>query len=128
MASLGEESGYVPYICFATTRSFMDSRPEKLQAFTQALQKGLDYVKEHRAEEIASVISPQFEDVDVDTLTRIVLKYCKQDTGRENLIIEKESFGVLQNILKDSGVLKERVPYEEVVNTDFARRAAHAKH
>ena len=127
VAALGQDSGCVPYIGLVTNKSYVNVRPEMLQAFSYALQKGLNYVKEHRPEEIASVIAPQFKNVDIDTLVYMVSKYKKLGVWRENLSIEKESFGVLQNILKDSGVLIERVPYEAVVNAEFAKNAAETK-
>jgi NitT/TauT family transport system substrate-binding protein len=124
VASLGEESGYVPYTAFCAKKSYIENNSETIQAFTNALQKGMDYVNSHTPEEIADVIAPQFEETDKDTLTQIVERYYEQDTWKENLVFEEESFDLLQNILKDSGVLENNVPYEDLVVTDFAEKAA----
>lgn len=97
--------------------------PEIIQAFTDALQKGMDYVQEHSAEEIAKCIAPQFAETESDTLTAIVARYQEQDTWKEDLIFHKDAFDLLQNILEDSDVLKERVPYEALVTTEFAEKA-----
>ena len=123
VASLGEDSGYVPYTSFSAKKSFIEKHPDLIQSFTNALQKGMVYVQEHSPEEIAKVIGPQFEETDLDTLTTIVKRYYDQDTWKKDLIFEEDSFQLLQNILKDSGVLKERVPYEKLVNTEFAKKA-----
>ena len=40
-----------------------------------------------------------------------------------SLIFHKDAFDLLQNILEDSDVLKERVPYEALVTTEFAEKA-----
>lgn len=124
VASLGEDSGYVPYTSFSAKKSYLEKNPETVQAFTNALQKGMDFVQEHSPEEIARVIAPQFAETDMQTLTAIVERYYNQDTWKENLIFEEDAFELLQNILDDSGVLKERVPYENLVTTEFAERAA----
>ncbi len=124
VASLGEDSGYVPYTSFSAKKSYLEENKETVQAFTNALQKGMDFVQNHTPAEIAQVIAPQFEEMDVETLTTIVERYYNQDTWKENLIFEKDSFDLLQNILEDSKVLKERVPYEELVTTEFAEEAA----
>ena len=124
VASLGEDSGYVPYTSFSAKKSYLEKNRDVVQAFTNALQKGMDYVQEHTPEEIAKVISPQFPETDMETLTIIVERYHAQDTWKENLIFEEDSFALLQNILEDSGVLEKRVPYEDLVTTDFAREAA----
>ena len=39
VASLGEESGYVPYTSFSAKKSYLEKNPEIIQAFTDALQK-----------------------------------------------------------------------------------------
>lgn len=123
VASLGEDSGYVPYTAFSAKQSYIDAHPEVIQSFTNALQKGMDYVAKHTPEEIAKVIKPQFEETDLETLTTIVTRYYEQDTWKTNLIFEEESFTLLQNILEEAGELPERVPYDKLVTTDFARNA-----
>lgn len=123
VASLGEDSGYVPYTSFSAKKSYIEENPEVIQAFTDALQKGMDYVKNHTPEEIAKVIAPQFEETDADTLTKIIERYYNQDTWKDNLVFDEDAFTLLQNILEDSGVLEERVPYEELVDTAFATEA-----
>lgn len=82
------------------------------------------YVQTHTAEEIAAVIQPQFEETDLDTITTIVERYASQDTWKADLIFEKESFDLLQNILEEAGELETRAPYEDLVNTTFAEEAA----
>lgn len=124
VASLGEDSGYVPYTAFSAKKSYMEANPEIIQSFTNALQKGMDYVQTHSPEEIAQVIQPQFAETDIDTLTTIVSRYYEQDTWKDNLVFEEDSFNLLQNILEESGVLTDRVPYENLVTTEFAQKAA----
>ena len=124
VASLGEDSGYVPYTSFSAKKSYLQNNKDTVQAFTNALQKGMDYVQTHTPEEIAKVIAPQFAETDFDTLTTIVERYYNQNTWKGDLIFEKDSFELLQNILDDAGVLKNRVPYEELVTTEFAEQAA----
>ena len=123
MASLGEDSGYVPYTSFSAKKSYLEKHPEVIQSFTNALQKGMDYVQEHSPEEIAKAIAPQFAETDMDTLVTIVERYYLQDTWKQNLVFEEDAFDLLQNILKDAGVLKERVPYEDLVNREFAEKS-----
>ena len=124
VASLGVDSGYVPYTSYSAKTSYMEKNPEIIQKFTNALQKGMEYVQSHTPEEIAEVIAPQFAETDLDTVTAIVKRYYVQDTWKSNLIFEKESFELLEDILEDSGELSERVSYEDLVTTKYAREAA----
>ena len=80
VASLGTDSGYVPYTAFSAKKSYMEEHPDTIQGFTDALQKGMDYVAAHTPEEIAAIIAPQFEETDLETITTIVSRYYEQDT------------------------------------------------
>lgn len=124
VASLGTDSGYVPYTAFSAKQSYIDEHPDIIQGFTNALQKGMDYVQTHTPEEIASIIAPQFKETDQDTITTIVTRYYDQDTWKDNLIFEEDSFDLLQDILENAGELTERAPYEDLVTTEFAKKAA----
>ena len=124
VASLGVDSGYVPYTSYSAKTSYMEKNPDIMQKFTDALQKGMDYVQSHTPEEIAEVIEPQFPETDQDTITAIVKRYYDQDTWKENLVFGQDGFELLQDILEDAGELKERTPYTELVNTEFAQNAS----
>ena len=124
VASLGQDSGYVPYTAFSAKKSYIDENPDIIQGFTNALQKGMDYVQEHTPEEIAAVIEPQFPETDLETITTIVTRYYDQDTWKSNLIFEESSFDLLQDNLESAGELEERVPYDDLVTTKFAAIAA----
>ena len=102
----------------------MKENQEIIQKFTNALQKGMEYVQIHTPEEIAKVIAPQFAETDLDTVTTIVKRYYDQDTWKSNLIFEKESFELLEDILEDASELNERVAYEDLVTTEYAEKAA----
>ena len=124
VASLGEASGYVPYTAFSAKKSFMEQHPEIIQSFTNALQKGMDYVNTHTPEEIAQIIQPQFAETDLAQITTIVKRYYEQDTWKENLIFEEDAFTLLQDILMEAGELEQFVPYEQLVTRAYAEAAA----
>lgn len=123
VASLGTDSGYVPYTAYCAKKSYMENHPEIIQKFTNALQKGMDYVNSHSSEEIAKVIQPQFKETPLENITVIVERYKSQDTWKNDLIFEKDSFELLQNILDEAGELPMRVPYENLVTRDYAEKA-----
>ena len=123
VASLGEDSGYVPYTAFSARKSYLAENPEVIRAFVRALQKGMDYVQTHSPAEIATVIAPQFEETDPEIITAIVERYASQQTWKADLVFEEDSFVLLENILEEAGVLENRVSYEDLVNTEFAKEA-----
>lgn len=123
VASLGTDSGYVPYTAFCARKSYYAEHSDTLQHFTNALQKGMNYVAAHSADEIADVIKPQFKETDTNTITTIVSRYQSQDTWKTDLIFEQDSFELLENILMEAGELDSYVPYSDLVITTYAEAA-----
>ncbi len=124
VASVGVDSGYVPYTAFSAKESYIKDHPDILQAFTDALQKGMQYVNEHTSEEIAQTIAPQFPDTEEATIAAIVERYQKQDTWKEDVIFSEEAYTLLLDILEESGQLTKRPAYEDLIHTEFAEQAA----
>lgn len=123
IASLGVDSGYVPYTAYSAKKSYISKNPEIIQAFTNALQRGMEYVNTHSSEDIAKVIAPQFPDTDVDTIAIIVERYKSQDTWKNDLVFTQDSFTLLQDILYEADVIDEYAPYSKLVDTTFANNA-----
>lgn len=122
VGSLGVESGYVPYTAYCAKKSYMIQHPEVIESFTKAIQKGLDYVNSHTSAEIAEIIAPQFPETDMATLTTIVDRYKGQDSWKEDTVFEKEAFDLLVDILDNAGELSKKPVYEDLVNTEFAKK------
>ncbi len=127
VASLGTDSGYVPYTAYCAKKSYLKAHPDVVQKFTNALQKGMDYVNSHSAEEIAKAIQPQFQETPLENIITIVERYQSQDTWKNDVVFEEDSFQLLQNILEEAGELPSRVPYKDLVTTDFAKKAKEGK-
>lgn len=123
VASLGKASGYVPYTVYMARDDFMQENPDVIEAFTRAIYKGQLWVKEHTSAEIAEAILPQFPDSDLKTLTTIIERYKAQDTWKEDPVFSKEGFELIQDIMQAGGELDTRVPYDDLIRTDFAEKA-----
>lgn len=123
VASLGVDSGYVPYTAFSAKQSYIKKHPDVIQAFTNALQQGMEYVNTHTPEEIAASIQPQFSETDTATITTIIRRYQKQDTWKRDLVFSEDSFTLLLDILESAGQLEKRPDYQDVVTTEYAEKA-----
>ncbi|MFD2043221.1 ABC transporter substrate-binding protein [Ornithinibacillus salinisoli] len=121
IASFGEESGHVPYTVFMAKESYMAENEENIKAFTKAIYKAQKWVDETNAAEIAEVIQPYFEDVDLDILTSSIDRYKGQGSFATDPILDEEEWNNLKNIMEEAGELPvEDVPYEDLVNTEVA--------
>ncbi|HEY8363078.1 MAG TPA: ABC transporter substrate-binding protein [Tissierellaceae bacterium] len=123
VASIGKESGYIPYTCYSATKEFIEKNPEVIQKFTNALYKAMVWVQEHSLEEIADAVLPQFPDTDKEVLMKLIERYREQDSWKPDLIITEEGFNHLMDIMELAGELDKRADYDKLVNTEFARKA-----
>ena len=123
IASLGVDSGYVPYTAYCAKKSYLEKNPDIIQNFTDAIQKGINYVNSHTSEEIAKVIAPQFAETSLENLTTIIERYKAQDTWKKDTVFEESSFDLLQDILIEAGELDKKVPYSDLVITKYSQKA-----
>lgn len=115
VASIGEMSGEVPYTAFYARKSYLDKNEDLLKRFTDAIDKGLKFVKENDSKTIAKVIKPQFLDSKEEDIITIIDNYKKYDSWLDSPHINETSFDNLQNILIDNDLLKEKTPYSKLI-------------
>ncbi len=123
LASIGLESGEIPYTAYCAKKSYIGEKEDVIQRFTNAIQKGLTWVNEHTAEEVAKAIIDSFPDTDLSLLTASVQRYKDIDSWKTNPILEQTDFDRLQTIMEGAGELDKKAPYEEVVNNQYAEIA-----
>ncbi len=121
VASVGAESGEIPYTAYFAQKSFIAKNENLIQSFTNAVAKGLSWVKEHTAAQIAEVIQPAFPDTDLKTLETVVQNYKNIDAWRETPDMKEESFQKLQTVMQEAGELEKGAPFSELVNNSFAK-------
>ena len=120
VASVGEEAGEIPYTAYFAKKSYIEANKEIIQNFTDAIYEGQTWVKEHTAEEIATVIQDFFPDTSIDMLTQAIQTYKDIDAWNETPVLEKESFDRLQEVMTLAGELENPAPYDKVVNNMYA--------
>jgi len=119
VGNIGEYSGEVPYTAFYARKSYIENNKETIKNFTKAINKGLEFVKNNSADEIAETILPQFPDISQTDLTKIVDNYKKYDSWLTSPFISEESYKNLEDIMIDADLLDEYVPYEKLVNNFY---------
>lgn len=127
VASVGEASGEIPYTAYFAKKSYIEENSETVQKFTNAVYKGQVWVKEHSSKEIAEAIKDFFPDTDVELLANVLQSYIDIDAWNEDPILKEESYNLLQTVMEEAGELKERAPYEKVVNNSYAKEVISSK-
>ena len=120
VASVGEEAGEIPYTAYFAKKSYIDANEDIIQSFTDAIYKGQTWVKEHTAEEIATVIQDFFPDTSIEMLTEAIQTYKDIDAWNETPVLKEESFNRLQEVMTLAGELESPAPYDKVVNNKYA--------
>jgi len=123
VASVGAESGYIPFTAYSARKSYLEKNPETIQNFTRGLYKGMLWVENHSAEEVAKSLQPHFPDADLDILVNVVNRYRSIGAWAPDLVMTQEGLDRLQDVMTEAGELNKKVPYDAIVNTDFAKEA-----
>jgi NitT/TauT family transport system substrate-binding protein len=122
VAYIGELGGSVPYTAYNAKKSYIEENPEIIQKFTNAINKGLDYVWNNDEETIAKKIVEYFPDMTINELSTMIKRYKDNDAWMKDTYFTEESFNHLQDIMIEAGELDEKVPYDDLVNTTFSNK------
>ncbi len=122
VAYVGEYGGSVPYTAYNAKKSYIEENPEIIQKFTNAINKGLNYVWENDEETIAKAIVEYFPDMTINELSTMIKRYKDNDAWMKDTYFTEDSFDHLQDIMIEAGELDKKVPYEDLVNTTFSNK------
>jgi len=123
VASVGKDSGEIPYTAYYAKKSYIKKNPGIIQKFTNAIYRGQIWVDAHTPEEVAKVLKPSFPDSDEELLTIVVKRYKDQDTWCTDPIMKKEWLELLQEVMRSAGELDREAPYEKLVDNTYAKKA-----
>jgi len=119
---IGEFGGSVPYTAYNARKNYIKQNPEIIQSFTNAINKGLDYVWKNDEETIAKTIVNQFPDLTINELSKMIKRYKDNDAWMKDTFFTEKSFDHLQDIMISAGELTKKVPYNDLVDTSFSKQ------
>ena len=123
VASVGEASGEIPYTAYFAKKSYIEENSDIIQKFTNAIYKGQKWVEEHTMQEVAEAIKDFFPDTDVELLAQVLQSYKDIDAWKTDPVMKEESYNLLQTVMEEAGELKQRAPFDKVINNTFAEKA-----
>ena len=118
---VGEYGGSVPYTSYNALSSYIEDNKDTVQKFTNAINKGLDYVWKTDNETIAKEVIDFFPDITINELTKMIKRYKDNDAWKKNTYFSEEEFNHLQDIMIEAKELTNKVPYKELVDTSFSK-------
>lgn len=112
---VGTWGGEVPYTAYNAKKSYIKENPEVIKGFTKAIDKGLEYVKNTDSSIVAKDIYEFFPELSLNDLTAIIERYKTNDAWADSTKITKDDFEHLQEIMKSSGELDKKAPYNKLI-------------
>jgi len=113
VAAVGDVIPPVAFSSLMAMREFLAT--DRALAFMRAFMRGLRFVIQSAAQEIAEIEAPFFPGVSIEALANAISRYQQLGTWRSDPIITREQYEMAMDIFIFSGSFKERYPYEDVV-------------
>lgn len=119
LESVGFLGGNLPYTAYNARKSFIDNNLDIIEKFNNAINKGLEYMKNNESSIIAGDIISFFPDTSIDDMIKIIDRYKSIDAWKNNTTISEEEFILLQDIMINSGEILEYVSYDDLIYTEL---------
>lgn len=123
VASVGMSTGNMVVTAYAALPGYIESKPDVIQKFTNAIYKAQLWLGQHSSEEAAEVVAPLFMNVERQLLIKSIERYRSLGVLANNPLVPKDSFDKFQAAAKKAGEIATPTTYEGAVITDFARQA-----
>ena len=122
VASVGQESGEIPYTCFAAKESYIKNNPEKIDGLLRAVTRAVKYVNETDSDTVAELLVPYFTGTGKESLKASVDSYKSIAAWVTNMAMKESAFNKLQDVIELAGELEKRVDFSSLVVTEQADR------
>ena len=125
LASIGQESGEIPYTAYFANESWLRDNADTAQRFVNAIAKAQQWVAEHTDRQVAEAIVDQFPDTSLDELEAVTARHRQIDAWNRTPVMERHALERLETVMEQAGELahSDWVPFDELVNNTFAQNA-----
>ncbi len=122
VASVGQDSGELPYTCFMAKDSYIKKNGDKIEGFLRAITKATKYLLATDSATVAKQIAPYFDGTSEASLKTSVDSYKSIDAWVTNMAMKESVLTYLQDIMEHSGELEKRVAFNDIVITETAQK------
>ena len=122
VASVGEESGEIPYTCFMAKQSYIKNNSGAVEALLRAITRAVKYVNETDSATVAEYLTSYFDGTGKDSIKVSLDSYKAIDAWVTNMAMKESAFERLQDVIDLAGELNGRVAFGDVVITETAQK------
>lgn len=122
VASVGQQSGEIPYTCFMAKSSYIESHGDKVEKLLRAVTKAVKYINETDSQIVSQKLTPYFASTSAASIKVSLESYKQIDAWVTDMAMKEESFYRLQDVIMSAGELDKKVDFKDVVITETAHR------
>ena len=120
VASVGSESGEIPYTSFSASKSYISKNPALIESFLRAIVKGYNFIRDNSPEIVAKSVVPSFEGTSEQSATMAMKSYLAIDAWCASPVFTEDAYIKLQDVMQNAGFLETRVAYTSAVDNTYA--------
>lgn len=120
VASVGKDSGEVPYTCFMALKTYIDNNKETVTKFTKAIYRAIEFLRTASQTECVEALKKQFPGIEDESIAQSIKSYVEIDAWVQHLTMKKSALDNLCAIMKNAGELTKEVDYNKLVRTDIS--------
>lgn len=124
VASVGVESGEVPYTAYIAKESWLQKNKSVAEGFLTAIMKAMKYIGDNPTSTSAELLVPYFTGNDASSLSTALESYIAIDAWQSDMCMKEESFLRMEKIIDNAGELPSYVEYTKLVDNSYAIAAA----
>ena len=120
LASVGAESGEVPFTAFMANKSYIKDNPELVKNFLKAIVKAYNYLVSANIDDIVASLRPSFDGTSDALIKQSIQSYIAIDAWSSSPIMTEVAYNNLIKVLKSSGTLDKDIEYTTIVDNSIA--------
>lgn len=120
LASVGAETGEIPYTAFTANSSYINENKETIKNFLRAIMKGYNFLVSSNINDIVDALRPSFEGTSDASIKKSIEAYIAIDSWNSTPVMTEVAYNNLIRIMQNAGKLTEPVPFASVVNNSYA--------
>ena len=125
VASVGQESGEIPFTCFMATPSYINKNPQKIENFLKAIVKAYNFIMTSDINDVVNSLRPSFSTSTDESIKTSIESYKRIDAWNASPVMTEQSYNRLVSMLQNAGELTTTAPsFSKVVDNTIASKIA----
>ena len=122
VASVGQESGEIPYTAFMAKKDYVKNNNEKIEKFLTAVMKGYYFIINNDLDTVANSLKDSFAGTSLESIKKAIQSYKMIDAWNNTPVMNANALDKLQTIMVEAGYLTKKVEFSKLVDNTIAMK------